>query len=288
MNFPRSEILPPYPPTGNPPCSSGQQPGRNRHTRPGGRGPQSRRPVGWITTPPGKRAKMQKIQRARDGGKTAPVLRFCRQYRGRGNLIPAQGNRGGGNAASGGTGTPPAGLDFPDFSEPLKREFSQLLQYIKNGEFPEFLDTVKRGFSSGDCATNGDTFSEREKLNFLQRKKGVKSELKDPYKKGRNGSCCLCGNGAFCGRLFPWRCWRLSRGIGGRTGQKGSQYGNGWRRWRFLTVEAAGERPGGGGAKSLRGTRRKTTPPIFRARCQNCENRGILAALCCSRRGWPG
>lgn len=112
---------------------------------------------------------MQKNQRARDGGKTAPVLRFCRQYRGRGNLIPAQGNRGGGNAASGGTGTPPAGLEFPYFSEPLKREFLQLLQYTKNGEFPEFLDTVKRGFSSGDCATIGDTFSEREKLNFLKR-----------------------------------------------------------------------------------------------------------------------
>lgn len=62
----------------------------------------------------------------------------------------------------------PAGLDFPDFSEPLKREFLQLLQYTKNGEFSDFSDTVKRGFSSGDCATNGDTFSEREKLNFLK------------------------------------------------------------------------------------------------------------------------
>ena len=43
----------------------------------------------------------------------------------------------------------PAGLDFPDFPEPLKREFLQLLQYTKNGEFSEFLDTVKRGISSG-------------------------------------------------------------------------------------------------------------------------------------------
>lgn len=39
----------------------------------------------------------------------------------------------------------PAGLDFPDFPEPLKREFLQLLHYTKNGEFSEFLDTVKRG-----------------------------------------------------------------------------------------------------------------------------------------------
>lgn len=38
----------------------------------------------------------------------------------------------------------------------------------------------------------------------------------------------------------------MSRGIGGRTGQKGSQYGNGWRRWRFLTVEAAGNAQGEG------------------------------------------
>lgn len=180
----------------------------------------------------------------------------------------------------------PAGLDFPDFSEPLKREFLQLLQYTKNGEFSDFSDTVKRGFSSGDCATIGDTFSEREKLNFLQRKKGVKSELKDPDKKGRNGSCCLCGNGAFCGRLFPWRCWRLSRGIGGRTGQKGSQYGNGWRRWRFLTVEAAGERPGGGGAKSLRGTRRKTTPPGLRARSRNCAFFGVFRSHNARPRAW--
>ena len=36
---------------------------------------------------------VQKIQRARrrENGPTAPVLRFCRQYQGRGNLIPAQG-----------------------------------------------------------------------------------------------------------------------------------------------------------------------------------------------------
>lgn len=100
-------------------------------------------------------------------GPTAPVLRFCLQYRGRGNLIPAQGNRGGG------TGTPPGGgWNFPIFPTPLKSEFS------------EFWDTVKRGISSGDCATIGDTFSERETLNFLQRKKGVKSELKEPDKKG--------------------------------------------------------------------------------------------------------
>lgn len=78
----------------------------------------------------------------------------------------------------------PAGLDFPDFPEPLKREFLQLLQYTKNGEFPEFLDTVKRGFSSGDCATNGDTFSEREKLNFLQRKKGPERFLFSMWKRG--------------------------------------------------------------------------------------------------------
>lgn len=225
LNFPRLGILPPYPPTGNPPCSPGQQPGRNRHTRPGGRGPQSRRPVGWITTPPGKRAKMQKIQRARDGGKTAPVLRFCRQYRGRGNLIPAQGNRGGGNAASGGTGTPPAGLDFPDFPEPLKREFLQLLQYIKKGEFPEFLDTVKRGFSSGDCATIGDTFSEREKLNFLQRKKGVKSELKDPDKKGRNGSCFLCETGRFAGVYSRGGVGGCPVGLEGVQGKRGANTG---------------------------------------------------------------
>ena len=52
--------------------------------------------------------------------------------------------------------TPGGGWNFPIFPTPLKSEFS------------EFLDTVKRGFSSGDCATIGDTFSEREKLNFLQ------------------------------------------------------------------------------------------------------------------------
>ena len=83
--------------------------------------------------------------------------------------------------------TPGGGWNFPIFPTPLKSEFS------------EFWDTVKRGISSGDCATIGDTFSERETLNFLQRKKGVKSELKEPDKKGRNGSCCLCGNGAFAG-----------------------------------------------------------------------------------------
>ena len=68
--------------------------------------------------------------------------------------------------------TPGGGWNFPIFPTPLKSEFS------------EFWDTVKRGISSGDCATIGDTFSERETLNFLQRKKGVKSELKEPDKKG--------------------------------------------------------------------------------------------------------
>ena len=52
--------------------------------------------------------------------------------------------------------TPGGGWNFPIFPTPLKSEFS------------EFWDTVKRGISSGDCATIGDTFSEREKLNFLQ------------------------------------------------------------------------------------------------------------------------
>lgn len=68
--------------------------------------------------------------------------------------------------------TPGGGWNFPIFPTPLKSEFS------------EFWDTVKRGISSGDCATIGDTFSERETLSFLQRKKGVKSELKEPDKKG--------------------------------------------------------------------------------------------------------
>lgn len=183
---------------------------------------------------------------------------------------------------------PPGGVGFSRFFRTVKKGIFAVIAVHQKRGISGLFGHRKKGDFVRDCATIWDTFSEREKLNFLQRKKGVKSELKEPDKKGRNGSCCLCGNGAFCGRLFPWRCWRLSRGIGGRTGQKGSQYGNGWRRWRFLTVEAAGERPGGGGAKSLRGTRRKTTPPILRARCQNCGNRGIWAALCCSRRGWPG
>ena len=63
-----------------------------------------------------------------------------------------------------------------------------------------------------------------------------------------------------CGRLFPWRRWRLSRGIGG---QKGNQYGNGWRRWRFLTVEAVGERPGGRGCKIYQGNASQDHAPGF-------------------------
>ena len=54
----------------------------------------------------------------------------------------------------------------------------------------------------------------------------------------------------------------MSRGIGGRTGQKGSQYGNGWRRWRFLTVEAGGR----GGKISKAARLQDHTPGIARAR----------------------
>lgn len=78
----------------------------------------------------------------------------------------------------------------------------------------------------------------------------------------------------------------MSRWIGGRTGRNRSQHGNGWRRWRFLTVEAAGNQRGGR-PKSRRRIFHKTTYPVFCARCQNCGKRDISAALCRSRRGWP-
>lgn len=55
----------------------------------------------------------------------------------------------------------------------------------------------------------------------------------------------------------------MSRGIGGRTGQKGSQYGNGWRRWRFLTVEAAGNAQG-------EGVQNPSGEPVARPRPQYC------------------
>ena len=97
-----------------------------------------------------------------------PRVVSCRHLGRRGNSIPAPGKRAEEMPQAEAEKCHPAGLDFPDFPEPLKREFLQLLHYTKNGEFSEFLDTVKRGFSSGDCATIGDTFSEREKLNFLQ------------------------------------------------------------------------------------------------------------------------
>ena len=76
----------------------------------GGGGAKSLRRPDCKTTPPVSETRVQKIQRARENGPTAPVLRFCRQYRGRGNLIPAQGNRGGG------TGTPPAAVGISLFS----------------------------------------------------------------------------------------------------------------------------------------------------------------------------
>ncbi len=74
----------------------------------------------------------------------------------------------------------PAGLDFPDFPEPLKREFLQLLQYTKNGEFSDFLNTVKRGFRPGLCHDWGHV-QEPGKVEFLAKVKrrisGIKRTL---------------------------------------------------------------------------------------------------------------
>ena len=50
--------------------------------------------------------------------------------------------------------------------------------------------------------------------------------------------------------VVPWD-WRAYRA-------KGSQYGNGWRRWRFLTVEA-----GGRGAKISKAARLQDHAPNF-------------------------
>lgn len=161
LNFPRSGILPPhYPPTGNPPCSSGQQPRRNRHTRQGEGALNLFANLSQDHAPSFGNASAEK----RPHGPRVEVLPTIP---GPGQLNTCPGQQGRRNR-----NTPGGGWNFPIFPTPLKSEFS------------EFWDTVKRGISSGDCATIGDTFSERETLNFLQRKKGVKSELKEPDKKG--------------------------------------------------------------------------------------------------------
>lgn len=63
---------------------------------------------------------------------------------------------------------PPGGVGFSRFFRTVKKGiFAVIAEHQKRGIFGLFGHRKKGDFVR-DCATNGDTISEREKLNFLK------------------------------------------------------------------------------------------------------------------------
>lgn len=119
----------------------------------------------------------------------------------------------------------PAGLNFRSFPNPYKKGIFAVIAVHQKRGISGLFGHRKKGVFVRDCATIVDTFSEREKLNFLQRKKGVKSELKEPDKKGGTVPVVYVETGRFAGVYSRGGVGGCPVGLEGVQGKRGANTG---------------------------------------------------------------